>query len=175
MLGLLKRHEVQSDYYSCFGTFPQPGCGFVRTTGHHLITIAAGRKRPAWTAWQPPKRSCLRRIIASTGAMLAVGEKRSRFGGSNPPPATMNATAEMQWRSTVKRSVGSPKLFSTLPKTCLVRLLICVVGRLHRRSTHTGGRGARVGVMIQLRCKVPNEAHSLDCSLSFTSGAESCP
>ena len=77
--------------------------------------------------------------------------------------------------SLVKRSVGSPKLFSSLPKTCLVRLSICFVGRLYCRSTHTGGRVARVGGMISLRSKVPNEAHSLDCGLSFTSGAESYP
>jgi hypothetical protein len=116
MLGLLKRHEVQSDYYSCFGTFPQPGCGFVRTTGHHLITIAAGRKRPAWTAWQPPKRSCLRRIIASTGAMLAVGEKRSRFGGSNPPPATMNATAEISGVRLLREASVPRSCFPAYPK-----------------------------------------------------------
>jgi hypothetical protein len=41
-----------------------------------------------------------------------------------------------------------PKLFSNLPKACLVRLSISVVGRLHRRSTHTGGRVARVGVVM---------------------------
>ena len=48
------------------------------------------------TGWRAPH------VGEGTVRLLSKGESdriTQRFGGSNPPPVTMNATAEMQWRS----------------------------------------------------------------------------
>src|SRR5208337_5417504 len=55
-----------------------------------------------------------------------------KVGGSNPPPATMNATAEMQWRSPVYRSFNSLKSALRLPQNQFEDL---VAGLLPRRGS----------------------------------------
>src|SRR5437763_10960717 len=47
---------------------------------------------------------------------MFVSAHNPKVGGSNPPPATMNATAEMQWRSPVYRSVSSLSVASDFPE-----------------------------------------------------------
>src|SRR5437016_2469164 len=52
-----------------------------------------------------------------------------KVGGSNPPPATMNATAEMQWRSPVYRSVSSLSVASDFPEARLWIVSPCKLTR----------------------------------------------
>jgi hypothetical protein len=73
-----------------------------------------------------------------------IGENLSVGGGQESSAKSI----KVYFRAAPSMAHERPKLFSNLPKACLVRLSISVVGRLHRRSTHTGGRVARVGVVM---------------------------